>query len=187
VSRKFLVPIQLPLDPVVPLEAATKQYVDAKTQSAVQASYQWSTNQTMADPGAGFIRANAAPTVATQLAVSLYDSAGTARVALLELEVGDRIALYYADDLSSYTRYEVSAAITNNANSWVTIPVIVVTTGGTFAPGNNRQITAIWSASSGGGGGGSINEVWIGPTEPTDPNVELWYDTDAVPPPITFG
>jgi len=27
----------------------------------------------------------------------------------------------------------------------------------------------------GGGGGGSVNEVWIGPTPPTDPNVELWY------------
>jgi hypothetical protein len=26
-----------------------------------------------------------------------------------------------------------------------------------------------------GGGGGSVNEVWIGDTPPTDPNVELWF------------
>jgi hypothetical protein len=28
---------------------------------------------------------------------------------------------------------------------------------------------------------GETNEVWIGPDEPTDPNIELWYDTDAEP------
>ena len=29
-SRKFLTPVQLPADPTAALEAATKQYVDAK-------------------------------------------------------------------------------------------------------------------------------------------------------------
>ena len=28
-----------------------------------------------------------------------------------------------------------------------------------------------------------IDEVWVSPTEPTDPAVELWYDTDEVIPP----
>ena len=186
-SRAFKVPILLPQDPLAALEAATKQYVDAKTQSAVQATFQWNTSTTMADPGAGFMRANnATPAVATQLAVSIYDTAGTARVALLELDVGDRIAFYFESDLNRYAKYIVAGPITNNANTWILIPVTPDTTSGTFTPGNNQRITAIWSASS-GGGGGSINEVWIGPTEPTDPNVELWYDTDAVPPPITFG
>ena len=23
--------------------------------------------------------------------------------------------------------------------------------------------------------------MWIGPTQPSDPNVEFWYDTDATP------
>lgn len=32
----------------------------------------------------------------------------------------------------------------------------------------------------GGGGGTSINEVYIGTTAPSDPAVELWYDTDAI-------
>jgi hypothetical protein len=34
-------------------------------------------------------------------------------------------------------------------------------------------------AAGGGGGGGSINEVQISAGTPTDPDVELWYDTDA--------
>jgi hypothetical protein len=31
----------------------------------------------------------------------------------------------------------------------------------------------------GGGGGTGADEVWIGPNAPTDPAMELWYDTDA--------
>ena len=31
----------------------------------------------------------------------------------------------------------------------------------------------------GGSGGGDTNEVWVGPSAPTDTAVELWYDTDA--------
>jgi hypothetical protein len=40
-----------------------------------------------------------------------------------------------------------------------------------------------------GGGGGGADEVWIGTTEPTDPNIELWYDSDEfVPePPLTLA
>lgn len=34
-SQKFLVPIQLPADPTNPLEAATKQYVDATTRQVI--------------------------------------------------------------------------------------------------------------------------------------------------------
>jgi len=26
---------------------------------------------------------------------------------------------------------------------------------------------------------GAIDEVWVGPDAPTDPNVQMWYDTDA--------
>lgn len=28
-----------------------------------------------------------------------------------------------------------------------------------------------------GGGGTAVEEVWIGPTEPTDPNIKLWFNT----------
>lgn len=27
----------------------------------------------------------------------------------------------------------------------------------------------------------AVNEVWVGPDEPTDPAIEIWYDTDEVP------
>ena len=30
--------------------------------------------------------------------------------------------------------------------------------------------------------GKAVNEVWVDPTQPVDPNVELWYDTDATTP-----
>ena len=144
-------------DPNQPMEAATKQYVDAQLKSAVQATYQWSVNTTMADPGAGFMRSNnTLPANATQLAVSIYDTAGTARVALLELEAGDKIALYYDSDLNRYAKYILNGAVTNNANTWLTIPVVGDTTSGTYTPGNNQHITAIWSASAGGGSGGQV-------------------------------
>lgn len=39
------------------------------------------------------------------------------------------------------------------------------------------------SGASGGPGGGTggTDEVWIGAEPPADPNIELWFDTDAVP------
>ena len=36
-----------------------------------------------------------------------------------------------------------------------------------------------WVAVSSGASSG--NEVYIGPTAPSDPNIELWFDTDAPP------
>lgn len=36
--------------------------------------------------------------------------------------------------------------------------------------------------SSTGGGGTGTDEVWIGNTAPTDPNIELWFDPDATSP-----
>lgn len=43
----------------------------------------------------------------------------------------------------------------------------------------------VWAgnlASGGTGGtGGGTDEVWVGPSEPTIPTIELWLDTDAIP------
>lgn len=47
-----------------------------------------------------------------------------------------------------------------------------------------RRISLL-EAGGGGGGGGGTDEVWIGPNPPTDPNIELWYDTDATGSPVT--
>jgi hypothetical protein len=38
VTKKFLVPLQLPADPAQPLEAATKQYVDGKLPTKITVS-----------------------------------------------------------------------------------------------------------------------------------------------------
>ena len=47
----------------------------------------------------------------------------------------------------------------------------------------------IWLADvglgSGSGTGTGVNEVYVGTDPPTDPGVELWYDTDATPAPVT--
>ena len=44
----------------------------------------------------------------------------------------------------------------------------------------------VWSSGLGTGSAGEAalqrDEVWIGPDTPTDPSLELWYDTDAVAP-----
>ena len=47
-----------------------------------------------------------------------------------------------------------------------------------------RRLRAVEENGGGGGGGDAPNEVHIGPTPPTDPDVELWYDTDAVAGPV---
>ena len=37
----------------------------------------------------------------------------------------------------------------------------------------------VWLASGGGGGGGTVSDVvWVDPEAPTDPNIELWWDTN---------
>jgi hypothetical protein len=37
------------------------------------------------------------------------------------------------------------------------------------------------------GGGTGTDEVWISPSAPSDPNIELWYDSDAVATDPTLG
>ena len=47
----------------------------------------------------------------------------------------------------------------------------------------NQRLASLERASSsggGGGGGGSGDVMWVGPSAPADPTIELWYDTDEV-------
>lgn len=48
--------------------------------------------------------------------------------------------------------------------------------------GSARTWSDWMQGADGGGGGGGSDEVWIGPDEPADPQIELWYDTDASAP-----
>jgi hypothetical protein len=109
--------------------------------SAGRAEYRWSTATTAADPGHGFVRANQAPTTATALYISLYDRADAVIGNLLNLVVDDIVYLYEAALADHSVKYRVTAAITNNANQWVTIPVAVdVVAAAGFAPANNADV-----------------------------------------------
>jgi Collagen triple helix repeat (20 copies) len=109
--------------------------------SAGRAEYRWQTATTAADPGHGFVRANQAPTTATALYISLYDRADAVIGNLLNLVVDDIVYLYEASYADHSVKYRVTAAITNNANQWVTIPVAVeVVAAAGFAPTNNADV-----------------------------------------------
>jgi hypothetical protein len=87
------------------------------------------------------VRANQAPTTATALYISLYDRADAVIGNLLNLVVDDIVYLYEAALADHSVKYRVTAAITNNANQWVTIPVAVtVVAAAGFAPANNADV-----------------------------------------------
>ena len=129
----------------------------------VQHGYDWKTDTTATDPGYGFIKRNA---TSTELYVSVYDKAGQAIVALVELETGDRITLYESDAITNRVQYAVTGSIVNHGDQWLTVPVAVVITIG-FAPSNNDDVELFLPLEV-------PDEVWIGPDQPTDESTELW-------------
>jgi Collagen triple helix repeat (20 copies) len=109
--------------------------------SAGRAEYRWQTATMEVDPGHGFVRANQAPTTATALYISLYDRADAVIGNLLNLVVDDILYLYEASFADHSVKYRVTAAPTNWANQWVTIPVAVeVVAASGFAPTNNADV-----------------------------------------------
>ena len=52
-------------------------------------------------------------------------------------------------------------------------------------PTLKANIGGVWTPISSGAGGGT-DEVSVGPSPPTDPNIELWFDSDA-PGPVSVG
>src|SRR5262245_3534258 len=134
--------LTLASDPSAPLDAASKQYVDSRARGeGGQYDYKWSTSTTMADPGHGWARANnGTPASATHLALSLFDEGGTARIGLLQLVAGDTVGIYEAGAIADWVTYTVSATPTNNANSWLDVPVVLKNSGGTFDPSNNTPV-----------------------------------------------
>lgn len=54
-----------------------------------------------------------------------------------------------------------------------------------FYDGGNPTTILRWYLTGGGGAGGAGgDEIWIGAGPPSDPAIELWYDPEAVPPPL---
>jgi hypothetical protein len=139
--------------------------------------YRWLNNVTATDPGSGRVKVNNLdPALATEVYISAYDQNATAYLTLLSLTPGDLFAVYLQGNVGTRIEYKLAGPAVNNTG-WLTIPVTVGANYG-FAsgtPGNNAQVKVTVQTT------GSViapNEVWISPNEPTDPNVELWYDTD---------
>ena len=170
-SRKFLVPLSLPADPTQVLEATPKQYVDLRAVPAGgsagqhlakssatdyalewadppssgagdQFTYLWKTTTTAVDPTSGGVKCNNAdPSLATAVYISMYDSSGIAALWLLDLTVGMRFTLYEPGNVNTFIRYNVSGTVTNNANTWFSIPVTLHEEGTSgFTPNNNQDV-----------------------------------------------
>lgn len=110
--------------------------------SSTQFDYKWHTATDASDPAHGFVKANNAPALATEIYVSLYDTTGTAVLRWHEQEVGDNILLYEGASLDQRIEYHVTGAITNNANEWLIVPVALNTNVG-FTPSNNEAIELV--------------------------------------------
>ena len=142
--------------------------------------YRWVNQVTATNPGSGKIKVNNLdPALATEVYISAYDLDGTAYITALSLTTGDLFAVYLSGDVSTRVEYTVSAAIINNSG-WLTIPVTLASNLGLRpgVPGNNAAVKVVVQTTGVGGAG----EVYLGTSPPTDPGVELWYDTDATAP-----
>jgi hypothetical protein len=161
--------------------AAAAVAVDDGASIFITRDYRWVNQVTATDPTSGRVKVNNLdPALATEVYVSAYDLGGTAYLTLLSLTTGDLLAIYIDGDVTTRIEYKLTGPVVNNT-TWLTVPVALGVNHG-FAsgtPGNNAPVKVTVQTT------GSVlapNEVYIGPTEPTDPNVELWYDTDEVVP-----
>jgi hypothetical protein len=113
----------------------------------------FSTSTTMADPGAGGIRINAATaSAATQVAISrLTDGSVDMTRRLQALRSGDQVYVQDKDNSANFVRYQLSGAPTDNT-TWFLLPVTFVSGAGAGIA-NNAKLLIEFNQSSGAGGG----------------------------------
>jgi hypothetical protein len=133
-------------------------------QSSTFYDYRAKTGTTSGDPGAGYvIWNNATQNAATELNISHLTRNGSDIDYLLGLiKFGDTLLLQDSGDSTDFQQWQVSAAITVVANSYVTVPVTLVDSGGNGTTGftNNTDILVVLAVAG-----------EIGPTGPTGPSV----------------
>ena len=112
-SRKSLVPIVLPADPTVALEAATKQYVDSRSTAvgtSGHASFMFSAATTEPPTGTQLRLNNATQSSATKLWVMDASVDGLdVTVGLTRIMVGHQIYLQDFDDATKWIKFTVTA------------------------------------------------------------------------------
>jgi hypothetical protein len=112
----------------------------------VTRDYRWQNIITATDPGHGFIKVNNLdPALATFVYMSLYDRDDNAYITATTLQPGDLISVYLSGDINTRIEYVLSAALTNNGNLWLTLPVTVSKNQGfqSGTPGNNVSVKVV--------------------------------------------
>jgi hypothetical protein len=151
-SRSFLVPLLLPADPTNALEAATKQYVDAKTQGSAFFEFMWS-NTTTAPPTGSEIRINnATPSAATKVWVRYLTADGVdVKNRILHQAVsGTQFYIQDKDNSANWYLYNLTADSTDQT-TYAELTVTYASGAGTIPA---QRVTAGVLNSGGGGGGG---------------------------------
>ncbi len=144
-----------------------------------QYSYRWKITTTAVDPTHGYVTGNAADTsTITQLYVSSYTTTDQAVIDLTRLKAGDEVFLYEYGSVTTWNRYVVTGALTNNASEWFQIPVSYAETGPLpFTPANNQRVDLVLPVTGAPGPAGPAGPAGadstvpgpIGPPGPTGP------------------
>jgi len=121
--------------------------------------YRFSTNTTMADPGAGQFRVDAAVfTTSTAMAIDTVTDNGTDITNVLSsLLAGDMLYVQTQASSANWARHRITGTPINQGG-WFRIPVEHVSSGGTL-PSNNTPCVIQATLGSAGGGGGMTNPM----------------------------
>jgi len=134
-------------------------------------SYQYSTTTTEADPGAGFIRLNNTPTMATEIFISATDQDGNVAGVLFLLDLStsttrSTIVMRKKSDPSSYVVWSVTGAGTDNG-PWNKFPIVLLSSGGAFM--DNDEVTFEYSLTGTAGRNAGLKYTYDTTTTATDP------------------
>jgi hypothetical protein len=158
------------------------EWID-QPETATQMPYIWSDSTTVADPGPGHMRVNAAdPATATLMAISGQDANGVVRFALHQVTNGDQLVVYEANDTTRWMKFSVVGDPINHAAAWGEIPLAFFSVGpGGFDPSNNENVEIVirTGGEGGGGGGTTILDGTVPPTPADGAEGDYYEDTTA--------